>query len=438
MPVSLPDPSFDVDDLRLRGITALAASAFANPPQRLLGLVRTVWPNLRLPEFRYLTRYLPIPWPRCWVLVTRYADVAEVLSRHDDFNVAWKKETRALNGGPNFILGLDGGPVEGPEYALQLELLMRAFGRDDVERRVAPLARAAAERIVAGAGGRLDAVQALITRVPLEICRDYYGVAIAAHEMTQLAQWTIAISGYLFGPPFDRERPGVARAAEAGAARLRAVVDAAIDGEIARGGASDTVLGRLVREAAKNPKMTRDRMRAFLIGMIVGFVPTNTVAGGHILDVLLTRRTHLSAARAAALAGDDALLARCLFEAMRYRPLNPGPWRVCARDATIAAGTWRATRVRAGTLVLASTQSAMFDPRQVHAPRRYDPRRAASDSMLFGYGLHWCAGRYIAEAQIAQTLKALLVQPELRRAPGEAGRLRLLGLFPEHLEVEFG
>ena len=82
--------------------------------------------------------------------------------------------------------------------------------------------------------------------------------------------------------------------------------------------------------------------------------------------------------------------------------------------------------------------SAMFDARKVHGPFFFNPRRAASDYMLFGYGLHWCAGVFIAQAQITQTFKALLLQPSLERAPGKAGKLRLRGGFPDHLEVSFG
>ncbi len=120
-------------------------------------------------------------------------------------------------------------------------------------------------------------------------------------------------------------------------------------------------------------------------------------------------------------------------------PLNPGPWRRCARDYTIARGTWRATkRIRKGRYVLASTQSAMFDPRQVARSRTGSiPGRAASDSHAVRLRLHWCAGIHIARAQITQTLKPLLLRDNLRRAPARRGPLQLLGLFPEHLDVEF-
>jgi cytochrome P450 len=183
--------------------------------------------------------------------------------------------------------------------------------------------------------------------------------------------------------------------------------------------------------------MSRDVMRAFMMGMITGFVPTNIVSAGHIVETLLDRVDFLVAARDAAASGDDDLLSRCLFEAMRFRPLNPGQWRVCLRDCTLARGTSRERRLSKGTHVLASTQSAMFDPRHVRNPRRFDPLRAASDSLLFGYGLHWCVGRFLADAQITQTLKALVGRTNLRRAKGPAGTLRKLALFPEHLHVEF-
>ena len=430
---------FNVDDLRLKGVTALVGRWSANPSQKLLGFLRNWLPLLRLPEFVYFTKYLPVPIPRFWVLVTRREDVAEVMSRHDVFKVPWSEETRLLNdgnkNGTNFILGIDGGK----EYDWQLRQVTKAFRRDDVARIVTPLARDRAQAIVDGSKGRLDAIAGLVTAVPLSVCEDYYGVRIP--DKQQFAYWAIAMSGYLFGPPFDRPRTHPTTLA--GARLTRDVIQTSIEREIEKakqdpGGPQPTVLARLAHEHLSDPKgMTELVMRSFMMGMITGFVPTNTVAAGHILEMLLSYPEFMSASRDAAVSGDDDLLSRTLFEAMRYMPLNPGPWRRCERDFTIAEGTSRATRVRKGRLVLASTQSAMFDPRIVRDPATFDPHRPAGDYMLFGYGLHWCAGTTIAMAQITQTLKALLLRPNLRRAPGDEGELKLLGLFPEHLLVEF-
>jgi cytochrome P450 len=122
---------------------------------------------------------------------------------------------------------------------------------------------------------------------------------------------------------------------------------------------------------------------------------------------------------------------------MRFKPLNPGPFRICAEDYTVAAGTWRGKTIKRGTKMVAGTESAMFDSRRVMKPRTFNPERPSTDYMLFGHGLHWCIGAYIAQAQITQTFKALLVKDGLQRVRGKAGKLKRLGPFPWHLTVEF-
>ena len=82
--------------------------------------------------------------------------------------------------------------------------------------------------------------------------------------------------------------------------------------------------------------------------MITGFVPTNTMAGGHILEMLLRKPAMMKQAQQAAEAGDDDRLMHCLFEALRFMPINLGPFRICARDYTVAAET-RAPRRSART-----------------------------------------------------------------------------------------
>ena len=87
--------------------------------------------------------------------------------------------------------------------------------------------------------------------------------------------------------------------------------------------------------------------------------------------------------------------------------------------------------------MLVSTHSAMFDPRGVKQPGKFVPDRPSADNLTFGYGLHWCIGAPLAEAQIVQTLKPLLLRRNIRRARGKDGRLELDGPFPAHLWVDF-
>jgi cytochrome P450 len=161
------------------------------------------------------------------------------------------------------------------------------------------------------------------------------------------------------------------------------------------------------------------------------------MAGGHMVEMLLRRRDMMAAAQAAARADDDELLKRILWEAFRFMPLNPGPFRVCAEDSVIASGTSRAKTIKKGTKMLVSTHSAMFDPRVVERPKQFMPGRLSSENLTFGYGLHWCIGAPLAEAQIVQTLKPLLMRRNIKRAPGKAGKLQEDGPFPKHLVVQF-
>jgi cytochrome P450 len=382
--------------------------------QGFMGLLRTVCPIPRL--------------PLRWAAVTRYDDVAEVLSRQDVFLVPFADEIARLNDGEApgtpFILGID----DPNKHDDQLKLVAQAFKRSDVEKLVTPIARRCAQNIIAGAkDGRIDAIGQLITRVPLDLCIEYYGVDIPGDQQ-KFADAAIAVSGHLFGPP-----PVVPKSYSDGAAAyVRWVVDSSTDRELETTGSGNTVLARLVA-MHRAGQLTRKEIRAFLMGMIIGFVPTNTIAGGNILEMLLRKPAFKDAARNAALAGDDDLLKHCLFEAMRFMPHNLGPFRICARDYKVAADTPRATTIKKDTKVLAWAMSAMFDSRQVDNPLEFQPGRPVSNYMLFGYGMHWCAGVFIAQAQITQTFKALLMQPKLCRA----GALQLRGGFPHRLLVAF-
>jgi cytochrome P450 len=410
--------TFDLNDLRssTTGATKLLLSLLSN--QRLFILVRRFWPIFTLPFTKM-------------VMVTRFDDVKDVLGNDSVFPVPWGDKVKALNGGPNFILGMQAGA----DYWRYQKQVMQVFTRDDVHRVVAPMAARLSAEIINRSGGRLDAIQDFITRVPTLICKHYYGVPIAPQQEVDFGHWAIAMSTFMFGDPTDS--PALRRVGLAAGDLMRPFIDGAI-AEAKTTPATGPVLARMIDlQRNGHDGFTDEVIRTILIGMISGFVPTNTMAAGNMLDMLFERPDFLAQARAAALAGDDDLLKRCLFEVMRFKPLNPGPFRFCAQDYTIAEGSLRAKRVRAGTPILAGTFSAMFDARRVKAPFKFDSDRPATDYMLFGSGLHWCTGYFIAAAQITQTLKALLVKNGLRRAKGKEGKLQMLGPFPEHLIVEF-
>lgn len=404
-------PRFDPAPLRESGFAAWkqrASLALLTHPATM-AFLRRWWPVPRLGQYRF---------------ITRYDDVREAFSRPDVFQVPWAPKMQEL--APSrlpFVLATD----DPAEHCRGQRPIMRALRYGDAPR-VAAIAARAAERIVGGAEGTLDAVEDLIARVAVEIYRDYYGLDV---RDDQFPLWLMAISNYTFrkvGP--DPVAQEVARAATA---RVAQVVDEAIErARAGRGG--DTVAVRLVAAHAADPEnFPEDALRSVFTGIVSGYVPVAAMSGANVLEVLLACPRAMAAARQAARDDDDERLARCLVEAARFRPIYPGPWRVCAEDYTVGAGTARARRVRKGETVLLFIQAAMRDEAQVRYPGRFDPDRPASDSsMVLGAGMHWCVGAPIAVAQMTQAFKPLLVRG-FRRAPGARGRVRRFGAIPEHL-----
>jgi cytochrome P450 len=408
-------PPFDGALLRKQTFKTRALTRLLRQPQWLYAILRRFAPILRIPRANF-------------VIVTRDEDVREVLSRDADFPVPFGENFKTLDPAhQNFILGMPNSPTY---RAIRAET-MKVFSLADIPR-IARMARERSEVLLEEHGGEIDVMRDLLTRVLVDITRDYYGVDLPYPDG---ALWLMAMSYFDFIPV---SVPTIRALGQVGSDHLAPVITGAMD-RAKEGEPGDTIVSRYIQAQRNgNAILTDDVIRATLTGMIAGFVPTNTLATGHLIEMLLDNPAMMGAAERAARDGDDDLLDRCLFEAFRWRPINPGPFRRCDTDTVIASGTPRQKTVRTGDLVLAATGSAMFDPRRVRNPNRFDPNRPASDYLHFGHGQHWCLGFAIARAQMTQTFKPLLARGAVRRAPGPRGVMTSFGTFPEHLTVTYG
>ena len=406
---------FDFEKMKDKDLVGQINDWLFEYPQRewLAKVLRNFFPVFRIP----LTN---------WYFVSRYDDVREVLSRDADFPVPWAQQMMDITGGRNFVLGM----ANDEEYRRSYTQIAKAFRRDEVYARIRGPSFAIAEKILDRCAGRIDAIQDLIAYVPAVLCEEYFGVD--APDKVKFAQLTIGMSQYMFGIPGHTKTELGLSAADCFRKLVKDSIAKAKNGE-----KPNTVLERLVRMQAQDPQGLPDAViEAHLFGMVTGFIPTNVLAAGNVLDALLRFPEFMGHARDAALSNDDRRLWRCLQEALRFHFINPGAWRRCDRDQVIAAGTPRETRVPAGSYLMASMQSAMFDPRSVRRPREFDPERPAEDYIIFGHGQHWCVGAYIAIEQITQTLKALLLKNGVRRA-ADGGTLQRYQIYPAHMMVEF-
>ena len=378
------------------------------------------------PIFAILRRIKPILLFENYALVTRFNDVQEVLARDEVFQVTYGQKMMKVTGGENFFLGMQNSP----EYTRDVSHMRSVVRREDIPGRIGPFVQKTATDLVAAAGKELDVVTQLSQTVPTRWVADYFGCPPPSEE--KLEAWTAIIFQYLFTD--QNNDPKVDQAAIQASGEMCNWLDQTIAARKASGAAKDDVLGRcLILQSAGVPAMDDISIRNNLLGLLVGAIPTTSKCCAQALDQLLQRPEQLQAAQAAALADDDALLAKYVFEALRFNPNNPGLFRLAAQDYPLAKGSLHGTTIPKGTSVIAATQSAMFDDIVVNQPNDFRIDRPDYLSMHFGFGLHACFGQYVNRVQIPGILKAVLKRPGLRRA----GELKYEGPYPSSLLVSF-
>jgi Dyp-type peroxidase family len=459
LPKGAPLPEFNINDLGADSLRRrIQLWLFEVLVPLVLSLLREFWPVAKIGRL---------------VIVTRADDVRDTLTRTEEFGVPFALEMTELADGENFVLGMDGEShaeedklIENgvgdqrsplvvsrsfPDGTGSEEALKIAMAREDVER-VAKLSHRFAGALLRNSGGRIDVMKDYITRVATETCIRYFGLT-GIDDPNAFAEWAMSISALLFGDPFGD--PATRQLALNGSARIRNVIDRSIIEQ--RKSPTDTVLGRLVKLQSSNSNVSDGKIRAILVGMIAGFIPTNTLAAGRILQELLRRPQVWSDALAKASAAmkadqansndggigenaDKQALQVILYEALRLNPpLMPGQWRYVNADTDIGTDPGRRRRVLANSVLLVATLSALRDRRAIDSPTQFKPdRNPACADMAFGFGMHHCLGKYLAMAQITELFMILFSQPGLRRCDDTWGRrIRWVGPFPCRLDMQF-
>lgn len=392
-----------------------------------------IGPRLLRPLFAVLRWVAPILTLGNRVVVTRYTDVVEVLTRDTDFTVSQINAPKIDQLDGPFILGMD----RGPQYEREDAVLRAAVLPGDLARIGSFVATEAAGLIEAARPrGRIDVVNEYARVVAVRLVGSYFGMPGPTEA---------AMMGWLRDIFYDvflnltNDKTVHAKALASGNA-LRAHMNAVIAQRNAAAPADtppDDVLGRLLAERGPDkPWLDDAAVRRNLSGLLVGAVETTSKFTVLALGELLKRPEQLARARAAALAGDVATVKRYAYEAARFNPHTPLLFRYAAHDTVLAAGKPREHAIKAGTTVLLGNISAMFDFEGFRKPGTF---RIDHDSEMlhFGYGLHRCFGVAINGVQIPELMAALLRLPNLRLASGKDGCVPYYGPFPTRMLLEF-
>jgi cytochrome P450 len=329
------------------------------------------------------------------LVVSRWADVCEILDRDTDFRIAPINAARINAVSGPFILGMD----RSDELTRQREAVYGALGSADLGpfRAVLDAEPRRLLRLFAARHGRIDVVNSYARVVAARTAAALFGIRGPTE------QDLLRVCRAVFHETFLNlgGDPGVAAKAAAAGRELAGWIEAEMAARRARGTPGDDVLGRLMVAQQRDPELVPESVRWMLAGLLVGAIDTTATAVANIVAECLADR-RLSDGMSRDLDDRGRFLGWC-WEALRRRPHNPLLLRQAAEGAEFGGKT-----LTGDVRVVAFTLSAMYDPAVFEHPGRLDPARPADRYLHFGRGLHTCAGRDLNAVQLPALVRELL------------------------------
>ena len=347
--------------------------------------------------------------------------------------------------GPSSVLVLDGR-----EHLRQRKLLLPPFQGSRVAS-FREVIREVAEAEVAGwTPGRRLVIRERMRSLTFEvICRAVFGVT----ERARVERLRVALGAVLDSSPLFMIS-GAARAdlgplSPGGRfARRLAAADAAIAEEIElRRHAEDLdertdVLSLLLQARDEDgAAMSDSELRDELFTMLGAGHETTATGLAFAFELLLRDPAVLGRLREEIEAGeDDAYLDAVVKETLRLRPIIDGAERTLTKPRTVAGWALPAgAKVYPGILLVHMREDLYPEPERFRPERFVDEGAESYTWLPFGGGIRRCIGAALAQAEMAEVLRAAVPAVELRplRAEPDPVRIRGITLAPSRgVEVE--
>ncbi|MEA5510769.1 cytochrome P450 [Crocosphaera sp. UHCC 0190] len=356
-----------------------------------------------------------------FVLVTLFPDVQEVFSRPEVFSVRLNAPKMDPNHGP-VMLSRDNTEFNWREKSI-MKTMLEWEDLPRIKKAAGEVAKAALDK--SAATGKIETVNDLAKLVLVRMCGDYYG--FPGPNLETMYRWSIATqSGMLRNLTND---PQIDAACVQAGKEMRDYLTQLLPQKKAvnsQSSAPKDIFTRLAKTNFTDNDIPFDDSRILtnMALLLVSTLETTAQAIVQSLEQILRRPDILPKAVQAAQANDDETLAKYVWEALRFRPVSPSLPRFCESDYTVAAGTPRATRIPAKSLVLVSLGSAMFDGAIIKNPDEFSIERPKHNYMHFGYGDHTCLGEHIGAVVVPEVIKQVLLRPGVRVIPGDEGKLQ--------------
>ena len=391
------------------------------------------------------------------IVLSRYQDVVEALNMPKKLSVRNYQDKMERSVGA-FMLAYDGS-----QYNIKEKPWMRKMMPESDLPQVRQIVRRLVTQAILDEQyigedlngktyGRLELVNQIARKVPIQLSGEYFG--FPGPSQKKMYEWSRATQDDFFhNVKNDKDvRLAAVKAGHEMHEYLKELVDQK-QKQIVAGSQQDDVLSRLIRNDVKEfvapASAEDDRVRTNIIGTLVGGVETTQAAIAQALEQLFLRPEIFEKARAAAQANDVELVAKYVWEALRFHPVNPFVVRYAEQEIRLKSGAL----IPQGYHVLIATQSAMFDDYEPGFENANEFKIDRDQSKFFhlGYGHHRCLGDNVASIEVPEVVMALLRLPNLRPASGHAGTIdfrkrikpnvlsadTVSSSFPESYSVEY-
>ena len=334
--------------------------------------------------------------------------------------------------------------LDGPEHLRQRKLLLPPFQGSAVQSFREVIREVAAAEIARWDQGDEFAMRARMRALTFEvICRAVFGVTEPERvERLRAALLRVLDMGTIFfAPKFLRIDAG--RFSPWGLFQRRlAAADALIYAEIERRrGASDLderpdVLSLLMRARDEDGKAMSDaELRDELFTMLAAGHETTATGLAFAFDLLARRPDAVARLRDEGDSGDDAYLDAVVTETLRVRPVLDAAERTLAEPRTICGYELPAGIRVYPAIACVHLRADLYPEPERFRPERFLEGRVDSYSWIpFGGGIRRCIGAALAQAEMAEVIRAVVTSVELEPVRSEPDPVVIRGItmVPKH------
>lgn len=367
------------------------------------------------PHFRGLQENAPVHRvPNApYYIVTRFADVQDVLRRHADFSSDLTPLFPGMGVGSPFIPSPVLNLSDPPLHSRTKPLAVRAFGPKRIkvlEPKIEAIVDDLIDQFIDN--GEVELIEAFALPLPMRIIAGELGIPL--EDISRFKHWSDQMLVFNDAAATPRQIEAAERTIVEANVYLREKFLAK------RAAPTSDVMSTLataetdvadVPDGERPRPLTDDEALAIIQLILVGGNETTTNAIANAM-LLLLDRPNVVRDLLAGRAEWGAVIEECL----RLESPVRGFWRLAAKDTEISG-----VPVPKGTMVFVSFAAGNRDPDQFAAPDSLDPGRANTNSHLaFGHGVHICIGFRLARKEIDVALRHLFTRlKNIRLTPGK-------------------